>query len=249
MAPRAECPSGTTSLRDRRARHRPGPLARRQAPPSGCCRGPGWNPQSDTPSKEHPEAVAWCRLISADQHVPAPALSSFTGTRPTRIDSSKSRAAMPRTRASSVRAFVAYSGGTMTTAPSPPNRNGIRIGAQRFRSAAMPVAATKLTVLCRPLAMAPVESTMSVTATSQSSGPFVPPGQRCRDWSRATAGPRRSRTRPLCARRQVSFERKRRHHPAQGMWKPAGRIFDQVQAELDRHTVRTLMRRVLARPA
>jgi len=77
---------------------------------------------------------------------------------------------MPRTRASSARACVAQSGGTMITAPSPPNRNGIRVGAQRLRSAAIPIAATKLTVLCRPLAIAPVESMMSVTATCQSSG-------------------------------------------------------------------------------
>ena len=96
--------------------------------------------------------------------------SADTGTMPTRRRMPWSRQAAPRTRASAWRMACWCCGGTISTAPSPPNRKGIDSGAHRFLAAAMAIAATKFTVLCRPSAMAWVEPTMSVSASDQSSG-------------------------------------------------------------------------------
>ena len=96
--------------------------------------------------------------------------NNATGASPTRSTRPNSRWAKPRTRASATRAAPAWCGGTITTDPSPPKRKGTGVGAQRFFNAPMAMAATKFTVLCLPLVMASVESTMSVTTSTQSFG-------------------------------------------------------------------------------
>src|SRR5512147_1685558 len=80
-----------------------------------------------------------------------------------------SRWAMPHTRASARRIASPRCGGTISTAPSPPKRDGIGSGAHRFFAAPIAIAATKFTVLCAPAATCCVEPTTSVTASSQSS--------------------------------------------------------------------------------
>ncbi len=126
---------------------------------------------ADTAAEENTEAVARRRLEPAHQHVAAEAAQGVDRDQArAQREAEIARRLPPRARASSTRARSMHVGGTSTTAPSPPNRKGMRTGAQRCRRPAMPMAATKLTVLWSPLAIAPVESTMSVTASAQSPG-------------------------------------------------------------------------------
>jgi hypothetical protein len=72
--------------------------------------------------------------------------------------------------ASAERAFTASPAGMAASAPSPPKTKGRFLSSSAFISAEITLAPAVLTLLYRPSAIAPVELTMSATASSQPSG-------------------------------------------------------------------------------